>query len=101
MTLFFSLLAMLIHAIQPYLTLICFVVAWSIVLLVIAGLFSATKEGVKQVKHLHRIPCADCQFFTNSYYLKCPVHPSTALSEEAIGCRDFEGSREVGNHSIC
>jgi hypothetical protein len=95
MALFFSILAILIHAIQPFLTPICFVVAWSIVLMVVWSLFSATKEGVEQVKHLHRIPCADCQFFTNSYYLKCPVHPSTALSEEAIGCRDFEGSREI------
>jgi hypothetical protein len=101
MTLFFSLLAMLIHAIQPFLTAICFVVAWSIVLLVIWSLFSATRDGVKQVKHLHRIPCANCQFFTNSAYLKCPVHPSTALSEEAIGCRDFEKSHEIGSHSTC
>jgi hypothetical protein len=92
MALFFSLLAALIRAIQPFLTPICFVVAWSIVLIVVWGLFSATREGVKQVKHLHQIPCANCQFFTNSYYLKCPVHPSRALSEEAIGCRDFEGS---------
>jgi hypothetical protein len=101
MILFFSLLAMLIHAIQPFLTPICFVIAWSIVLFGIWIFFSATREGVKHVKHLHQIPCANCQFFTNSYYLKCPVHPSIALSEEAIGCRDFEGSCEMGNRSVC
>jgi RNA polymerase subunit RPABC4/transcription elongation factor Spt4 len=38
---------------------------------------------------MHQIPCADCQFFTHNMRLKCPVHPTEALSEQAIGCTDF------------
>ncbi len=98
MALFFSLLYELIHAIQPFLSPICFVVAWGIVLIVGWSILAALRDGVKQVKQLHQIPCANCQFFTNSYYLKCPVHPSMALSEEAIGCRDYQADSRIGNH---
>ncbi len=97
MALFFSLLRGLIYAIQPFLTPLCFVMAWGIVLIVGWSILAALRDGVKQVKQLHQIPCANCQFFTNSYYLKCPVHPSMALSEEAIGCRDYRASSEIGN----
>jgi hypothetical protein len=94
MALFFSLLYELIRIIQPFLTPICFVVAWSIILLICWSIVAALRDGMKQVKQLHQIPCANCQFFTNSYYLKCPVHPSVALSEEAIGCRDYKATSE-------
>jgi hypothetical protein len=90
MTLFFSLLYWLIGAIQPFLTPLCFVMAWGIIFSICWSIFVALRDGMQQVKQLHRIPCANCQFFTNSYYLKCPVHPSWALSEEAIGCRDYK-----------
>jgi hypothetical protein len=97
MSLFFSVLYWLIRAIQPFLTPICFVMAWVIILIVGWSILAALRDGVKQVKYLHQIPCANCQFFTNSYYLKCPVHPSMALSEEAIGCRDYKVGSEIGN----
>lgn len=69
---------------------ICFVSAWG---LMISGgwrLATTVQAGIALSKRLHQIPCADCQFFTGSYYLKCPVHPDTALSERAIDCRDFK-----------
>jgi len=97
MALFFSLLRGLIYAIQPFLTPLCFVIAWGIVVIVGWSMIAALRDGVKQVKQLHQIPCADCQFFTNSHYLKCPVHPSMALSEEAIGCRDYQASSQSSN----
>jgi hypothetical protein len=97
MSLLFSLLYGLIRVIQPFLTPICFVMAWGIILIVGWSILAALRDGVNQVKHLHQIPCANCQFFTNSYYLKCPVHPSMALSEEAIGCRDYKAGSEIGN----
>ncbi|MDY7052363.1 hypothetical protein H4N54_23365 [Limnospira fusiformis KN01] len=50
----------------------------------------AIKDGLKNVKKLHNIPCSRCAFFTGDYRLKCTVHPCKALSEEAINCRDFE-----------
>ncbi|NJR38022.1 MAG: hypothetical protein HC781_03175 [Leptolyngbyaceae cyanobacterium CSU_1_4] len=98
MALFFFLLSGLIHAIQPFLTPLCFLLAWGIILMGGWSILAALRDGVKQVRQLHQIPCANCQFFTNSSYLKCPVHPSMALSEEAIGCRDYEAGDRAGSH---
>lgn len=75
---------------QPYLGPICIVVAWSMVILGIWQVIAATRDGVQRAQTMHRIPCSDCSFFTNQAVLKCPLHPTQALSEEAIGCRDFE-----------
>ena len=46
--------------------------------------------GVKNLQKLHQIPCSNCAYFTGDYRLKCPLHPMTALSEDAIACRDFQ-----------
>jgi hypothetical protein len=69
--------------------LICCMAAWSSVVLVIWSIGAAIQDAVRITKQLHQIPCSNCQFFTNSYYLKCPVHPSKALTEEAINCPDY------------
>ena len=50
------------------------------------------QEGVTNLKRLHQIPCSNCAYFTGDYRLKCPLNPMTALSEEAIGCRDFQSN---------
>lgn len=41
------------------------------------------------LKRLNQIPCRNCQFFKENQYLKCAVHPSTVLKEEAINCPDY------------
>jgi hypothetical protein len=69
--------------------LLCFAVAWILVLLVVWSMGAAIREAVTTTKRLHKIPCSNCQFFTNSHYLKCPVHPSEALTENAINCPDY------------
>jgi hypothetical protein len=94
MSLLFTLLYWLVWAIRPFAVPFCFVMAWGLILMVAWSIFAALRDGTARVKQLHRIPCADCCFFTNSYHLKCPVHPSVALSEEAIGCRDYEAMSE-------
>lgn len=48
------------------------------------------RQGWKYLQQLHKIPCSRCAYFTGDYRLKCTVCPSQALTEEAIGCRDFE-----------
>ena len=91
-------LLQLIHAIllyvmtwlQPYLGPICIIIAWSMVALGIWQVVAATRDGVQRAQTMHRIPCADCSFFTNQAVLKCPLHPNQAMSEEAIDCTDFE-----------
>ncbi len=80
----------LIASIQPFLGPICFIAAWSLVLLALSSLWTAFRDGLTNAKRMHQIPCANCQFFTNDYHLKCPVRPTIALSEEAIDCPDYE-----------
>lgn len=35
------------------------------------------------------VPCRNCQFFANNKYLKCAVHPSAVLTEQATNCSDY------------
>ncbi|MCY7320692.1 MAG: hypothetical protein LH660_02530 [Phormidesmis sp. CAN_BIN36] len=85
----FQILYPLVHFIQPFLVPICFVFAWLFMILTVWSLFSIVFEGVDRVRQMHQIPCANCQYFTGDYALKCTVHPSIALSEDAICCPDY------------
>jgi hypothetical protein len=85
----------LIRGIQPLIVPICFIVAWGFIFLGIWSLISAMRRGFATAKRMHEIPCANCQFFTENYLLKCPVHPSTALSEDAVNCPDYEPKTAV------
>jgi hypothetical protein len=49
--------------------------------------------GTAQARQMHRIPCADCQYFSGDYTLKCALHPSQAGTFEAIDCGDFADRR--------
>lgn len=63
---------------------------YTLVLVFIGSIYLAVRDGITRLRQLHQIPCSRCAFFTGDYRLKCTVHPLTALSEEAINCRDFE-----------
>jgi hypothetical protein len=80
----------LIRILQPFFVPLCFVLAWLLVGAVIWSLVSVLRTVIYNAKVMHSIPCANCQFFTNTHYLKCPVHPSTALSQDAINCPDYQ-----------
>lgn len=82
----------LLQILQPLFVPICFVLAWLLVGAVVWTVVSALRAAIHNAKTLHSIPCANCQFFTNTHYLKCPVHPSEALSQEAINCPDYQPS---------
>lgn len=79
-----------IQLIQPLLVPICFVVAWMVVLMGLWSLWAAVRDSVQRARRMHQIPCSECRYFSGNYLLKCPVHPHDALSEAAIGCRDFK-----------
>ena len=91
-----SLLAGIWTGHEPWLRPICFGAAWVTVLTLGANFFRLFQEGQRRVETLHQIPCADCQYFTNDMHLKCTVHPTIALSEEAIDCSDFQEARDWG-----
>ena len=88
----FSALIQIIDILQPLLITICFVMAWSIIALLLVNLWTATKDTVEIAQKMHQIPCPNCQFFTNNYRLKCTVNPYTASTEAAIGCKDYTGN---------
>jgi hypothetical protein len=52
----------------------------------------AGHDSIQRLKRLHQIPCTRCVYFTGHYDLKCTVCPCTALTEDAIDCRDFQPS---------
>ena len=77
------------QAIAPFVGPICLFMAWFLVILVAWSIWGAIAATLVRAKEMHQIPCAYCQFFTNDYRLKCPVRPTFALTEEAIGCPDY------------
>ncbi|MFW9263350.1 hypothetical protein [Nostoc sp. CALU 546] len=86
----FKLISFLIHGIEPLLVPICFVVAWTVIILVVWSLCAAARDSLTTAKQMHQIPCTGCQFFTDNYRLKCTVRPSIANTEEAIDCSDYQ-----------
>lgn len=89
----FQVLYVLIKAIEPFLVPICFLSAWAIMLMLLGNFLAAVRSSHQRAKVMHQIPCANCAYFTNDHRLKCPLHPMTASSEEAIGCSDYESTR--------
>jgi hypothetical protein len=85
-----ELISLVIKEIQPLLVPICFVAAWTVLILFVWSLWAAARDSVTTAKQMHQIPCTNCQFFTDNYRLKCTVHPSTANTEEAINCSDYQ-----------
>jgi len=75
--------------------------AWLLVGSVVLSFWRTTKKGITHLKKLHQIPCSRCVFFTGDYRLKCTVNPLTAMSEEAISCRDFELKSRILTCSSC
>lgn len=47
------------------------------------------KDRQPNINHRQQIPCSNCRFFSNNHYLKCAVHPSTVLTEQALNCSDY------------
>lgn len=62
----------------------------SILTVTVLSFLRTLRQGILYLKRLHEIPCHSCTYFTNNYCLKCTVHPSRALTEEAIACADYE-----------
>lgn len=60
-----------------------------IVLLRFPGFRKMARDRTGTVKHLDRFPCRNCRYFTDNPYLKCAVHPDTALTKLVIDCPDY------------
>lgn len=65
--------------------------------LTIAGIFLLLtspvwkqKKKIATTQSLSQIPCRNCQFFKENQYLKCAVHPTIVLTQQALNCRDYQ-----------
>jgi hypothetical protein len=93
---FFAIIYWLIQIIQPMLIPFCFILSWLLVLLTAWSIWSTFRDGIANAKRMHKIPCANCQYFTGDYHLKCTVRPTMALSEAAIDCVDYAPPEPFG-----
>ena len=80
---------------------LCFSVWTTIFSVLLWRLIAIAKQAVKHLQHLHQIPCDKCAYFTGDYRLKCTVNPIDAMSETAIGCRDFLYDTQASNCKSC
>lgn len=80
----------LLHGLQPLQTPLCFGLAWLFLFYLGITLAQFARDVWQRSQLMHQIPCHNCQFFTNDYRLKCPIHPLVANSETAINCRDYQ-----------
>lgn len=86
----FPLLYSTVPATSPLLMPLCFVMAWTFLVLLVWSTWLMIRDAIYRSRQMHKVPCAGCQFFTKDYHLKCTVHPDIALSEKAIGCPDYQ-----------
>ncbi len=67
---------------------------WVIVAFRLSDAWKVTQHRLITATILHQVPCRKCRYFKNNPYLKCAVHPSTALTKEAINCSDYHPEKE-------
>ncbi len=79
-----------IDRIQPVIIPLCLITAWVFILMLGSSVIAMVVDVINRAKKMHKIPCSDCQYFTNDYRLKCPVNPFQASTEEAINCQDYQ-----------
>lgn len=69
---------------------LAFILSWMVVCITILRKRKvAQNEAVTALKCEDQVYCKSCQFFSNNPYLKCALHPSTALTKEAKDCSDY------------
>jgi hypothetical protein len=76
--------------VNPLLTLSLRFIAWGLTVGSFWSLYGLLRDALQTTRRMHQIPCSRCRYFTQDYFLKCTVHPKKALSEDAIGCRDYD-----------
>ncbi|MEH1945080.1 MAG: hypothetical protein V7L01_33360 [Nostoc sp.] len=78
-----------------YLSPIGFISGWLIFLVILRKVRAYLDEKmVFPSKSLHKLPCKNCQFYSNNNYLKCAVNPSIVLTEEAMNCSEYSSNNK-------
>ena len=74
--------------------IISFVIFWTIGIFIYACVPNG-RQHFSSFKPPPKTPCYRCRYFSDNHYLKCALHPETALTEQAVDCRDYcQNSKE-------
>lgn len=74
------------HFVAP----ICLIIVWKIAIFIfIVRICKLSRNGKLTINRSKQVPCRNCQYFKDSNYLNCAVHPSIVLTKEALNCSDY------------
>ncbi len=80
------------------LTPLGFIVSWAIFLVILRKIrTNLDNKRVFSIDTLHKVPCKNCQYYSNNHYLKCAVQPHIVLSEEAVNCSEYSPKKRKFN----
>ena len=69
---------------------VSFIMGWAVLFFMLSKIGrAASDEFLIGIKHLNRVPCRNCQFYSNNVHLKCAVNPSIVMTEQALNCCDY------------
>jgi len=73
-----------------------FITGWTILFLMLSKIGIAARDEIFfTIKRFQRVPCRNCQYFSNNPYLKCAVNPDAVLTEEALKCSEYRQTEHV------
>lgn len=74
-----------------FLAPVCFMIIWWILVFIVSESCKVAqdKHRIVTINRFKQVPCNNCRFLNNNHYLKCAVHPSTALTKQAFNCSDY------------
>ncbi|MEH2190076.1 MAG: hypothetical protein V7K64_28500 [Nostoc sp.] len=67
----------------------------AIATLIYAFIPKRVQQYLFSLKLPHQAKCPHCRYFSHNSYLKCTVHPSTVLTDQAINCLDYSPHNQV------
>ncbi|MHC5855739.1 hypothetical protein [Nostoc sp.] len=67
----------------------------AIATLIYAFISKPVQQYLFSLKLPQKAKCPQCRYFSHNSYLKCTVHPSTVLTDQAINCLDYSPHNQV------
>ena len=73
-----------------------FITGWTIPFLMLSKIGIAARDEIFfTIKRFQKVPCRNCQYFSNNPYLKCAVNPDAVLTEEALKCSEYRPGEKI------
>ncbi len=73
---------------------LCSMVFLAVFILMLPDVWKLARTKIANLNRFHQVPCRNCRFFTNNHNLWCAVHPSIALTKQALNCSDYSPQTE-------